>query len=106
MKTVTSTQNRTPDSLTEQAGWYKDRASKLAVFSFELGRDLTLSISSIDFELERQDREWATKHTDMKHTDIALLRRCANEKAEECRQNSEQAARWAEHVGDRTFFPL
>jgi len=90
------------DSLAEQASWYEDRASKLDVFSFELGHDPdAFMLQILISKLERQDREWA-----MKQTDIALLRRCASEKAEECRQNSEQVARWAEHVGDKTFFPL
>lgn len=90
------------ESLAEQARWYQDRASKLAVFSSELGHnpdDFKLQI--LISKLDRQDREWA-----MKEKDIATLRRCADAKAEERRMNSEEAARWAEHVGDRTFFPL
>jgi hypothetical protein len=42
----------------------------------------------------------------MQEKDIATLKRCADAKTEECRTNSAQAARWAEHVGDKTFFPL
>jgi len=90
------------ESLTAQASWYHDRASRLAECSFELGHDPdAFKVQILISKLDRQDREWA-----MKEKDIAILRRLADSKAEECRTNSEQAARWAEHVGDKTFFPL
>jgi hypothetical protein len=90
------------ESMAEKAKWYQDRASRLVVFSFELGRDPdAFKLEVLISKLDRQDREWA-----MKEKDIATLRRCADAKAEECRTNSEKAARWAEHVGDQTFFPL
>jgi len=90
------------ESLAEQASWYQDRAARLAVFSFELGHNPdAFKLEILVSKLDRQDREWA-----MKEHDTTVLKRCADAKAEECRTNSQEAARWAEHVGDRTFFPL
>jgi hypothetical protein len=88
--------------MAEKASWYQDRAERLAAFSFELGRAPdAFKLEVLISKLDRQDREWA-----MKEKDIATLRRCADAKAEECRTNLEDASRWAEHVGDQTFFPL
>lgn len=91
--------------LLEQVGWLEERASKLAVFSFELTHNpppdkfkLTLWMSKLD----RRDREWA-----MKETDVEILRRCAEEKTAECRDNAAESSRLAEEVSNRAFlFPL
>jgi len=91
--------------LAEQNQWLQERVSKLAVFRLELDREpridnlkLTLLISRLD----PKDREWA-----MKEPDIDILKRCAEAKAAECRENIGENSRLAEEIANRTFlFPL
>jgi hypothetical protein len=89
----------------EQANWFEERASTLAVFRYELTHGSEpdkFKLAQLVSKLDRKDREWA-----MKETDIALLSRCAAEKAAECHNNAAECGRHAEEINYRTFiFPL
>ena len=88
-----------------QANWLKERASKLAVFRYELTRGSEpdkFKLAQLVSKLDPKDREWA-----MKETDISVLSRLAAEKAAECHNNAGENARYAEEINYRTFvFPL
>lgn len=89
----------------EQADWFEDRASKLAVFRYELTcgpEPDKFKLARLISTLDRRDKEWA-----MKETDIALLSGYAAEKAEECHENARECARYSDEINYRTFiFPL
>jgi hypothetical protein len=89
----------------EQANWFEERASKLAVFRFELTNGPEpnkFKLAQLVSKLDRKDREWA-----MKVTDITLLGKYATEKAAECHDNAGECARHADEINYRTFvFPL
>lgn len=80
----------------EQANWFKERASKLAVFRFELTHGQApnkFRLAELISKLDRKDRKWA-----MKETDIILLGRYAAEKAAECHDNAGECARHADEI--------
>lgn len=89
----------------EQTAWFEERASKLAVFRFELTNGPApdkFKLAQLVSKLDRKDREWAKKETD-----ITLLGRYAAEKAAECHDNAGECARHADEINYRTFvFPL
>jgi hypothetical protein len=89
----------------EQANWFEERAAKLAVFRFELThgpKPNKFKMAQLVSMLDRKDREWA-----MKETDMALLGRYAAEKAGECHDNAGECARHAVEINYRAFvFPL
>jgi hypothetical protein len=89
----------------EQANWFEERASKLAAFRFELAHGPEpnkFKLAELVSKLDRKDREWA-----MKETDITLLGRYAAEKAAECHDTAGECARHADEINYRTFiFPL
>lgn len=89
----------------EQANWFEERATKLAVFRFELthgSEPNKFKLAQLVSKLDRKDTEWA-----MKETDITLLSRYAVEKAAECHDNAGECARHADEINYSTFiFPL
>jgi hypothetical protein len=85
----------------DQADWFEERASKLAVFRFELGQEPKpdkFKLAQLVSKLDPQDRQWA-----MKQTDIEVLRKCAAEKGAECHDNAGECARSADEIAYRTF---
>ncbi|MGD1072198.1 MAG: hypothetical protein ABSB15_18880 [Bryobacteraceae bacterium] len=96
------------DSLISQAEDYKERESKLTVFTFELSHDPPPDVFKRQILLSRLElmdrREGA--HWIMNDADIGMLKQWAERAAAQCRENAAQLSRWAERVGDKTFFSL
>jgi hypothetical protein len=85
----------------DRANWYKDRASKLAVFHFQLGQEPPpdkFKLAGLVAKLDPHDSREA-----MKYPDVETLRRYAAEKGAECHQNASEDARNAEEISYRSF---
>jgi hypothetical protein len=91
-------------TLQSEINWYRDRADRLVGLHVALGSESLPDVYMREIyisKLDPKDREWATKITN-----IPVLRQAAQDKASECRQNADEAARMVDLIGDKTFFPL
>jgi hypothetical protein len=89
----------------EQREWYAERAAQLHSFRFDLihgPKPDKFKLALLVSKLDRKDRVWA-----MKETDIDLLAQAAAEKAAHCEDNAAECARHADEINYRTFiFPI
>lgn len=80
----------------DQAQWFEERASKLAVFRWQLGlldKPDKFKLAELISKLDQHDQQFA-----MKQEDVAPLLDWASKKGQECHDNADQASRWAEEI--------
>jgi hypothetical protein len=80
----------------DQAQWFEERATKLAVFRCQLDEEPALDkwkLALLISKLDDHDRRWA-----MKQTDIEILRKYAAEKGVECHDNAGECGRFADEI--------